>query len=84
MKLEGTYRQPHRGYQAVKNVFLAEVLAVESCINKCGIKYDASSNMGLNGTESHCMKKCSNKYFDGQLLIKKEVEVYTAANPYMS
>ena len=40
------------------------------------------ANNGFSDGETTCLKKCYQKFFDTQLLIDREHELFTVGNPY--
>lgn len=79
--IKNTYQSPQMQYESDKWRIQADLQSTVHCLNKCNVNV---SSVAFNDTEKVCMSKCYTKLFDCQLLVAKELELYTFANPYTS
>ena len=76
------YVKDSQRYESVKFQAKMELSLIESCMGKCAVNFNDSASK-LDGSEEPCMKKCFNKFFDSNLVIDKELTLYTHGNPYV-
>ena len=59
-------------YEGMKASFVADLLATESCLGKCSAGNNVS-NTTFASEEKTCLRECTLKYFDAQLLVENEL-----------
>ena len=78
-KHEFTGRPAHL-FEGTKQAVLADMRVSESCFSKCNFNFNAGG-ADLSASETACLGRCFSKYVDSQLLLEKEITVYTSGNP---
>jgi hypothetical protein len=62
-------------YEGLKKSFTATLMATESCMGKCW--GSGNEPRDLSADEASCVRQCSLKYFDAQLIIENELDNFT-------